>query len=121
MRANTAVVLDTDSVFHGVDPVGHEHEAPYSFEELRVILHLSHPATQEDHASSEVNRMLAHTLDLPVLHARDAILTRSEIAGIRNSDDDAAVRAIVLELGETGANAVLPAFDTRPKKGDDDE
>jgi hypothetical protein len=28
VRANTAVVLDTDSVFHGVDPVGHEHEAP---------------------------------------------------------------------------------------------
>jgi hypothetical protein len=28
VRANTAVVLDTDSVFHGVDPVGHEAEAP---------------------------------------------------------------------------------------------
>ena len=28
MRANTAVVLDTDSVFHGVDPVGHGAEAP---------------------------------------------------------------------------------------------
>jgi hypothetical protein len=28
VRANTEVVLDTDSVFHGVDPVGHEHEAP---------------------------------------------------------------------------------------------
>jgi hypothetical protein len=28
VRANTAVVLDADSVFHGVDPVGHEAEAP---------------------------------------------------------------------------------------------
>ena len=28
VRANTAVVLDTDSVFHGVDPVGHDVEAP---------------------------------------------------------------------------------------------
>jgi hypothetical protein len=27
VRANTAVVLDTDSVFHGVDPVGHGVEA----------------------------------------------------------------------------------------------
>ena len=33
----------------------------------------------------------------------------------------AAVRAVVLDLGEAGATAVLPAFDTRPKKGDDDE
>ena len=32
-----------------------------------------------------------------------------------------AVRAVVLELGETGATAVLPAFDTRPKRSDDDE
>jgi hypothetical protein len=28
VRANTAVVLDTDSVFHGVDPVGDDVEAP---------------------------------------------------------------------------------------------
>ena len=73
-------------------PTGHEHEAPYSFEELRVILHLSHPATQEDHATSEVNRMLAHTLDLPVLHASDVMRSRREMVGIRNSDDAAAVR-----------------------------
>ena len=32
-----------------------------------------------------------------------------------------AVRAIVLDLGEAGATAVLPAFDVRPKKADDDE
>jgi hypothetical protein len=28
VRADTAIVLDTDSVFHGVDPVGHGVEAP---------------------------------------------------------------------------------------------
>ena len=28
VRANTALVLDTDSTFHGVDPVAPEHEAP---------------------------------------------------------------------------------------------
>lgn len=73
-------------------PTGHEHEAPYTFEELRVILHLSHPASQEDHATSEVNRMLAHTLDLPVLHASDVMRTRREMVFVRNSDDAAAVR-----------------------------
>ena len=28
---------------------------------------------------------------------------------------------IVLDLGEAGATAVLPAFDVRPKRSDDDE
>ncbi|MDP3209128.1 MAG: hemolysin family protein [Rhodoglobus sp.] len=72
---------------------GHGHEAPYTLDELRMILHLSHGAAEtEPRPDEEMNRMLAHTLELPDLHASDVMRNRRELASISNRDEAAAVR-----------------------------
>lgn len=72
---------------------GHGHEAPYTLDELRMILHLSRGAAEtEPRPDDEMNRMLAHTLELPDLHASDVMRNRRELASISNRDEAAAVR-----------------------------
>lgn len=72
---------------------GHGHEAPYTNDELRMILHLSRAARDEDRApGAEMNRMLAHTLELPHLHASDVMRNLRELASISTQDEAAVVR-----------------------------
>lgn len=72
---------------------GHGHEAPYTNDELRMILHLSRAASDEDRApGAEMNRMLAHTLELSHLHASDVMRNRRELASISTQDEAAAIR-----------------------------
>lgn len=71
---------------------GHAHEAPYSREELRSILHLSRPATEGEQRLTSV---LQHAIDLPDLDVRDLTRPRRELVVIpeRATYDD--VRRIV--------------------------
>jgi len=73
---------------------GHGHEVPYSNDELRMILHLSRAAADED--DNELNRMLAHTLELPKLHASDVMRNRRELVSIASDDSHAAVQRLLL-------------------------
>lgn len=74
---------------------GHGHEAPYTHDELRMILHLSRAASEEETPASEMNRMLAHALELPKLHASDVMRSRRELVSIGSGDDAAAVRRLL--------------------------
>lgn len=72
---------------------GHGHDAPYTLDELRLILHLSRGASDAGtNQGAEMNRMLAHTLELPRLHASDVMRNRRELATISTDDAFAAVR-----------------------------
>ncbi|PTU31023.1 HlyC/CorC family transporter [Stenotrophobium rhamnosiphilum] len=62
------------------DKSKHGYEVPYTHEELRTILHLSRAGTDE--RDSDLNRMLAHTLDLPNLWAGDVMRSRFDLIGI---------------------------------------
>lgn len=74
---------------------GHGHEVPYSHEELRVILHRSNAAADEPAATSEMNLMLAHTLELPKLHASDVMRSRRQLVTISSADTHAQVRRLL--------------------------
>ena len=50
------------------------------------------------------------------MEALDERLLNTTRHNVRDDAASAAVRAIVLELGEAGATAVLPAFDARPRR-----
>ncbi|TAM22863.1 MAG: HlyC/CorC family transporter [Nevskiaceae bacterium] len=69
---------------------GHGHEVPYSHDELRMILHLSRAAADEE--DTELNRMLAHTLELPTLHASDVMRNRRELVSIASNASHAEVQ-----------------------------
>ncbi len=72
---------------------GHSHETPYTLKELRVILHMSHSAAEPQTAQvSEMNRMLAHTLELPQLHASDVMHHFRELIGIGTGENAESVR-----------------------------
>lgn len=75
---------------------GHGHESPYSHDELRLILHLSRAASHEPDA--EINRVLAHTLELSKLHASDVMRNRRELATIRSDASHAEVRRTLQTL-----------------------
>jgi CBS domain containing-hemolysin-like protein len=62
------------------EPGGQRNEVPYSHDELRMIMHLSRAAAEEQH--SDVNRMLTHLLDLPQLQASDVMRNSRELVGI---------------------------------------
>lgn len=75
---------------------GHGHEAPYTLDELRMILHLSRGASDEKQlASTEVSRMLAHTLELPKLHASDIMRNRRDLVVIHSDEDGNEVRRLL--------------------------
>lgn len=75
---------------------GHGQEAPYTLDELRMILHLSRGARDDvDTPAQEVSRMLAHTLELPNLHASDVMRHKREIVAIQTSDEPAAIRRLL--------------------------
>jgi CBS domain containing-hemolysin-like protein len=69
---------------------GHGHEAPYSLDELRLVLQLSRPAAAQP--DSELNQLLTHTLDLPNLHTSDVMRSRRELITIASDDSHADVR-----------------------------
>ncbi len=72
---------------------GHGHESPYTLDELRLILHLSRGASDEERTpASELNHVLAHTTELPELHASDVMRHRRELVTISSTDDFAALR-----------------------------
>jgi len=73
----------------------HPQESPYTLDELRLILSPSHGAGDEAPGAVEVNRMLAHTLELPLLHASDIMRSRLDLACIRSDEDYAGVRRIM--------------------------
>ena len=77
-------------------PSGHGHETPYSHEELRMILHLSRAAS--DAPDQEINRVLAHTLELSKLHASDVMRSRLEMATIESDATHAEVRRTLQSL-----------------------
>lgn len=72
------------------DGNGHGHEVPYSHDELRMILHLSRAA--DDAGDSELNRMLAHTLELPQLHANDVMRPYRELVSLTTAHSHADMR-----------------------------
>lgn len=75
---------------------GHGHEAPYTLDELRMILHLSRGAAETEKSSaSELNRVLAHATELPQLHASDVMRNRRGLIVIESSDDAAAVKRLL--------------------------
>lgn len=73
---------------------GHGHEAPYSHDELRMILHLSR-AVSDEPPDAEINRVLAHTLELTKLHASDVMRNRRELITIAADASHAEVRRIL--------------------------
>jgi CBS domain containing-hemolysin-like protein len=58
----------------------HSHEAPYSREELRSILHLSRPASG---AGRDLRSLVSHALELPDLHVSDVMRPMRELVAIR--------------------------------------
>ena len=72
---------------------GHGEEAPYTLDELRLILHLSRGAGEAAKTpANELNRVLTHTTELPELQASDVMRHRRELAAITSADEPAAVR-----------------------------
>jgi CBS domain containing-hemolysin-like protein len=61
----------------------HAHEAPYSREELRSILHISRPASEgPEHA---ISSMVSHALELPDLHVSDLMRPPREMIAIQRA------------------------------------
>jgi CBS domain containing-hemolysin-like protein len=56
--------------YFGVGTGGHEHDTPYSHEELRVIMRRSHAEKPQERSLEQV---LVHTLELPQLQASDVM------------------------------------------------
>lgn len=71
----------------------HGQESPYSLDELRMILYLSRASA--DDPDSEVNRVLAHTLELPKLHASDVMRGMRDLVSIRSTANHADVQRIL--------------------------
>lgn len=72
---------------------GQGHDAPYSHDELRMILHQSRAAA--DAPDQEINRVLAHTLELTQLDASDVMRNRRELVTIPSDASYAEVRRIL--------------------------
>lgn len=76
-------------------PGGHGHEAPYSHEELRTILHLSRPA--QEIANPVVHNLLTHSLELPTLEVSDVMRSRQELVMIYDDVSHADLRRLILK------------------------
>ncbi|WP_273457260.1 hemolysin family protein [Nevskia ramosa] len=76
---------------------GHDANNSYTHDELKMILHLSHAAG--DKPESNLNIMLAHTLELQDLVASDLMRTRREMIGLDHDSSHAEVRRIVQKYG----------------------
>lgn len=74
---------------------GHGHEAPYSHDELRTILHLSRPATEE--TNPVVHNLLTHSLELPELRVSDVMHGRHELVAIYDDDSHADVHRTIMK------------------------
>jgi CBS domain containing-hemolysin-like protein len=75
---------------------GHGHEAPYSLDELKVIVRLSRPVPGVGSTpSTELRRMLAHALELPALCARDVMRPIHELVCIDSDARAATVRRLL--------------------------
>lgn len=90
----------------------HAHDAPYSNDELRMILHLSRAAPAGDDAG--MTRLLSHALDLPRLHASDVMRNRRELISLHTAMSHAEIRRVLARhrysrypLLEAGTGAVL--------------
>ncbi|MDP9140526.1 MAG: hemolysin family protein [Pseudomonadota bacterium] len=80
-------------LFGLVTESGHDHETPYTLDELRMILRMSHSASEPQTPQvSEMNRMLAHTLELPQLHASDVMHHFRDLICIGTGDNAEEVR-----------------------------
>ncbi|HKY20253.1 MAG TPA: hemolysin family protein [Vicinamibacterales bacterium] len=72
---------------------GHAHEAPYSREELRSILHLSRPATEG--TEKGISSYVRHALELPDLEVSDLMRPRRELVSIPANAQYEEVRQLV--------------------------
>jgi CBS domain containing-hemolysin-like protein len=59
----------------------HAHEAPYSREELRSILHMSRPISEGSERA--ITSAVSHALELPDLHVSDLMRPTREMIGLR--------------------------------------
>ncbi len=76
----------------GLD-AGHGGDTPYSRDELRRIVDPDRDGA--GHAGREVNRLLAHAIDLADLHASDVMRGRRELVRIASDDSHADVRRLL--------------------------
>ena len=76
---------------------GHGADNSYTHDELKMILHLSHAAS--DKPETSLNTMLAHTLELQDLVASDLMRPRRDLIGLRVDNSHAEVRRIVQKYG----------------------
>jgi CBS domain containing-hemolysin-like protein len=75
---------------------GHGHEAPYSLDELKVIVRLSRPVPGVGPTpGTELRRMLAHALEMPALCARDVMRPIHELVCIDSDARAATVRRLL--------------------------
>lgn len=76
---------------------GHGSADNYTHDELKMILHLSRPAS--DQPESNLNAMLSHTLELQDLVASDLMRPRREMISLDADATHAEVRRIVQKYG----------------------
>lgn len=76
---------------------GHGGDSSYTHDELKMILHLSHAAS--DKPESNLNAMLAHTLELQDLVASDLMRPRRDLISLSVDNSHAEVRRLVQKYG----------------------
>lgn len=76
---------------------GHGGDNSYTHDELKMILHLSHAAS--DQPESSLNTMLAHTLELQDLVASDLMRPRRDLISLSVDNSHAEVRRTVQKYG----------------------
>ena len=76
---------------------GHGSDNSYTHDELKMILHLSHAAS--DKPESNLNTMLAHTLELQDLVASDLMRPRRDLIALSIDNSHAEVRRTVQKYG----------------------
>ena len=82
----------------GLEGTGGSHgDNSYTHDELKMILHLSHAAS--DKPESNLNAMLAHTLELQDLVASDLMRPRRDLISLTVDDSHAEVRRTVQKYG----------------------
>ncbi len=69
----------------------------YTHDELKMILHLSHAAS--DKPESNLNTMLAHTLELQDLVASDLMRPRRDMIALSTDNSHAEVRRVIQKYG----------------------
>ncbi|WP_293371907.1 hemolysin family protein [Nevskia sp.] len=82
----------------GLEGTGGGHgDNSYTHDELKMILHLSHAAS--DKPESNLNTMLAHTLELQDLVASDLMRPRRDMIALSTDNSHAEVRRVIQKYG----------------------